>query len=137
MGGLDRVRSQKLIYRPVLKCRSLYAYAAQRDEDLAFTENVIIEAHPCRNDDGPWWYGTLSATGSKGYLPKNYVKELEHPLDATALYDYTANSADEFSLIEGQVVSVVDKSDNDWWKIVTEDGLIGNIPAAYVELKGE
>ncbi|TIB36965.1 hypothetical protein E3P86_02347 [Wallemia ichthyophaga] len=121
----------------VVKCRSLYAYAPQRDEDLAFTENFIIDANPCRDPESPWWYGKLTASGQSGYLPKAYVKELDIPVQAKALYDYTANSEDEFPLYDGQFVTVVDRSDNDWWKISTEDGLIGNIPAAYVELESE
>lgn len=132
-----------------IRTRSLYAYEAQRDEDLrkffilnqllinslciAFVENIIIEAHPAKDESSPWWYGKLSVTDKSGWFPKDYVKPLEDKKAAKALYDYTANGSDEFSIVVDETVFVIDTEDADWWK-VERDGLIGNIPAAYVQL---
>jgi hypothetical protein len=49
-----------------------------------------------------------------------------------ALYAYSGNSADELSFVEGKDLSVVDTSEEVWWK-AEEDGKVFIIPAAYVE----
>jgi hypothetical protein len=62
-----------------VRCRSLYAYEAQRDEDLGFEEHQVIIAHPAKDAGGDWWYGTLlsGAAGTKGTFPKAYVQPIQ------------------------------------------------------------
>ena len=52
---------------------------------------------------------------------------------ATALYPYTGNNPDELPFSEGDTLTVIDRSDADWWK-VEQDGLVFIVPAGYVEL---
>ena len=40
---------------------------------------------------------------------------------AEALYDYDATSPEEASLKEGEMVQIVDQSDENWWLIVQHD----------------
>lgn len=47
-------------------------------EDLTFEENFIILAHPAKDQSSPWEYGTLVATGEKGWFPSSYVLSIEH-----------------------------------------------------------
>lgn len=51
---------------------------------------------------------------------------------ATALYTYDGASVEEFSFEENDVLSIVDSSDSTWWK-AERNGVIGLVPAAYVE----
>src|SRR5579863_2263294 len=51
---------------------------------------------------------------------------------AKCLYDYPGGSTDELPFSEGDVISVVDRSDSDWYK-VEKDGVIFIAPAAYLE----
>lgn len=60
-----------------LRVRTLFAYDGQRDVDLSFIENVVIEAHPAKDSQSPWWYGTLVKEGKKGWFPHTYVEELK------------------------------------------------------------
>ncbi|KAI0092503.1 hypothetical protein BDY19DRAFT_990220 [Irpex rosettiformis] len=53
---------------------------------------------------------------------------------AEALYEYNSNDAGDLKLQEGQQVYVVDRTSNDWWTAVAEDGTRGLIPASYVKL---
>lgn len=59
------------------RSRSLYAYEGQRDEDLSFAENVVILAHPAKELDSPWWYGTIATSGVKGWLPASFIASIE------------------------------------------------------------
>jgi uncharacterized protein YaiE (UPF0345 family) len=54
-------------------------------------------------------------------------------LKAKALYAYEGANADELPLIEGDVLSIVDKSEADWWK-AEKDGMVFIVPAGYLEL---
>lgn len=51
------------------------------------------------------------------------------------MYDYPGGSADELPFSEGAVLSVVDRSDPDWYK-AEKDGAIFIVPAAYLEIEG-
>jgi hypothetical protein len=44
---------------------------------LSFIENVVIEAHPAKDSESPWWYGTLVKEGRKGWFPHTYVEEMK------------------------------------------------------------
>ncbi|KAH7105422.1 hypothetical protein BKA62DRAFT_689653 [Auriculariales sp. MPI-PUGE-AT-0066] len=56
-----------------------------------------------------------------------------------ASYDYVAQSNDEVSIKEDQLVFLVERTDDEWWKIkVKQDGLedkgpVGLVPANYLE----
>jgi len=111
------------------RVRTLYRYDAQRPEELSFTENLVLTAHPTKL--GPeWWHGSLG--GQSGFFPSTYVAELSHA-KAKALYTYEAGGEDELPFAEGDVLDIVDHSEGDWWK-TEQNGLIFIVPAAYLEL---
>ncbi|KAH7317531.1 hypothetical protein B0J17DRAFT_724373 [Rhizoctonia solani] len=112
--------------------RSLYAYEGQRAEDLSFPENIIIDAHPSKTGTD-WWYGTTRKTRTKGFFPRSYVDVVEKVAKAKALYAYEGSNADELPLVEGDVLSIVDKCEADWWK-AEKDGMVFIVPAGYLEL---
>jgi hypothetical protein len=55
------------------------------------------------------------------------------PAKATAIYSYTGGNPDELPFAEGDELSIIDKSDADWWKAV-QGGVIFIVPAAYLEV---
>ncbi|CDO71918.1 hypothetical protein BN946_scf184940.g65 [Trametes cinnabarina] len=113
------------------RVRSLYAYQAQRPEELTFGENLIITAHPSKSGSD-WWYGTLVRDGKTGFFPKTYVEQVTAVI-AHALYDYNGNNADELPFSEGDQLTIVDRSDADWWK-AEQGGVVFIVPAAYLEV---
>ncbi|KAG0143956.1 hypothetical protein CROQUDRAFT_48072 [Cronartium quercuum f. sp. fusiforme G11] len=115
----------------VIRVRTLYAYEAQRPEDLTLEENLVVSAHPSKTD-GDWWYGTIERTGKSGTFPRTYVEELTVSW-GKVLYNYEASGPDEVSLSENAQVAVVDTSDPDWFK-VEDQGRIGLAPGAYIEI---
>ncbi|KAF8268783.1 hypothetical protein EI94DRAFT_1726772 [Lactarius quietus] len=51
-----------------------------------------------------------------------------------ASYDYVPQSGDEIEIKEDQLLLLVEKSDDDWWKVkVKGDDQSGLVPSAYVE----
>ncbi|GAA5914800.1 actin cytoskeleton-regulatory complex protein PAN1 [Sporobolomyces salmoneus] len=114
-----------------IRMRSIFTYEGQRDEDLSFPENRVILANPTQ-DGGDWWYGELAATGAKGWIPKAYLEEIKVQ-PAKALYAYAATSEDEISFEEQEQLSIVDTSDESWFK-AEKNGLIGLVPSTYIEL---
>jgi len=113
------------------RVRSLYAYEGQRGEDLSFAENLILTAHPSKSG-GDWCYGTLVRDGRAGFFPRTYVERIEE-VKARALYSYTGNSPDELPFSEGDELSIVDRSDADWWK-AEQGGVVFIVPAGYLEV---
>jgi hypothetical protein len=113
-----------------------------------FAENMIITAHPSKSG-GDWWYGTMVKDGKSGFFPQTYVQEVEQGISrrlcshvrpndanavhATALYAYESTNADELTFAEGDVLTIVDRSETDWWK-AERDGLVFIVPAAYLEV---
>ena len=118
---------------------------------VAFVENLAIIAHPSKSG-GDWWYGTLVQNGKKGFFPSSYVQIMEPGnsahlysmfkpklllclVQAKALYAYPGGNDNELPFLEGDVLSIVDQSESDWWK-TEKDGVIFIVPAAYLEVVG-
>lgn len=71
--------------------------------------------------------------GMKGFFPKTYTAEFSlESIQARALYEYEGSSPDEMTLSEGQILTIVDRSDTDWWKCIRGD-TIAMVPASYVQ----
>ncbi|CAG8507662.1 2498_t:CDS:10 [Paraglomus brasilianum] len=52
---------------------------------------------------------------------------------ALVTFDYEADGDDEISLAKGSYVTILDKSDEGWWKGRNEQGEMGLFPSPYVE----
>jgi hypothetical protein len=49
------------------------------------------------------------------------------------MYDYAAQHEDELTLKRGEVFTLVEKRDADWWVGRTDDGRTGLFPSNYVQ----
>lgn len=122
--------------------RALYSYDAQEQEDaeeeeeMSFAEHQVLlieDAHS--NTD--WWLARvpLSSPPLRGRIPSNYVQQLV-PLGRFRLeYDYHAQTDEEVSVREGEVVDILDQSLGDWWVALvstTTPPLYGLLPANYL-----
>ncbi|XP_072218107.1 intersectin-2a isoform X2 [Leuresthes tenuis] len=107
---------------------------------------IVIRA---KNSSG-WWLGELQARGKKrqrGWFHSSHVKLLgpssskssPSPLpvcQVIAMYDYTAANQDELSFSKGQLISILDKTNPDWWK-GDANGVTGLLPTNYVKMTTE
>jgi hypothetical protein len=124
--------------------------------DTGFGENLVLEAHKAKDPSSAWWYGTVVKDKKSGWFPSSYVAEIQRrcteprelllgrleadyavltnaAAQATAKYAYTGNSDEELPFAEGDVLTIVDQSDADWYK-AEKAGVVFIVPAAYVEL---
>ncbi|WWD06734.1 hypothetical protein V865_004829 [Kwoniella europaea PYCC6329] len=53
---------------------------------------------------------------------------------ATVQYDFDADGDDELTVKDGEIVTVVDKENDEWWLVRNSRGKEGVVPAAYVQL---
>ncbi|XP_007259442.2 cytoplasmic tyrosine-protein kinase BMX [Astyanax mexicanus] len=67
------------------------------------------------------------------HLPPIPESEVSSALEIMALYDYSAQSPEELSLVKGSVYVCLEKSSDDWWKVRDTDGFEGFIPANYTK----
>lgn len=65
-------------------------------------------------------------------LTDNRLRFLINTVHATALYTYESTNEDELAFNEGDILTIVDSSEMDWWK-AERNGLVFVVPAAYLE----
>ncbi|PWN42572.1 hypothetical protein IE81DRAFT_301880 [Ceraceosorus guamensis] len=51
-----------------------------------------------------------------------------------ALYDFEAQGDDELSVAENEKLTLVERENEDWWKVRNASGSEGVVPASYIEL---
>ncbi|KAJ0005268.1 hypothetical protein NQD34_011482 [Periophthalmus magnuspinnatus] len=130
-------------------------YTATGAEQLTLAPGQLILIR--KKNPGGWWEGELQARGKKrqiGWFPANYVKLLSPSTSKTTpteptppkvmtsstalcqvigMYDYVAQNDDELAFQKGQVITVINKDDCDWWKGEL-NGREGLFPSNYVKL---
>ncbi|XP_068184395.1 intersectin-1 [Antennarius striatus] len=130
-------------------------YSATGAEQLTLAPGQLILIR--KKNPGGWWEGELQARGKKrqiGWFPANYVKLLSPSTSKTTpteptppkltptstavcqvigMYDYVAQNDDELAFLKGQVITVINKDDCDWWKGEL-NGREGLFPSNYVKL---
>uniref|UniRef100_A0A674BGH9 Intersectin 2b n=1 Tax=Salmo trutta TaxID=8032 RepID=A0A674BGH9_SALTR len=110
-------------------------YTATGTEQLSLAPGQLILILS-KNPTG-WWLGELQARGKKrqkGWFPASHVKMLgSNMCQVIAMYDYKAANEDEMSFSKGQLISVFDKNDPDWWKGEV-NGVTGLFPTNYVKM---
>uniref|UniRef100_A0A8C7KJA0 Intersectin 2b n=1 Tax=Oncorhynchus kisutch TaxID=8019 RepID=A0A8C7KJA0_ONCKI len=111
-------------------------YTATGTEQLSLAPGQLILILS-KNPTG-WWLGELQARGKKrqkGWFPASHVKMLgsNSVCQVIAMYDYKAANEDEMSFSKGQLISVFDKNDPDWWKGEV-NGVTGLFPTNYVKM---
>jgi len=123
----------------------IYDYTQDEDNEIDLVEGDLITSID-KVDEG-WWMGTNSA-GQRGLFPKDYVEEIKHtatdsftaapPLSsadhrAEALYEYTATEDNEISFEEGDIITQIEFTDEDWWQGEIR-GTVGLFPSNHVKL---
>ena len=113
-----------------ISATALYDYEASEDNEISFKQgDSITNIHKLDKD---WWQGQVR--GQVGLFPNNYVALLEQkpaaPVNAVALYDYTAQEGNELSFKMGDLINNIDKIDEGWWKGELHQ-TSGLFPSAY------
>ncbi|XP_041371375.1 abl interactor 1-like isoform X5 [Gigantopelta aegis] len=94
-------------------------FSDNRDDD----EHVQIR----QVDDDPYAVtGQQSMIIRQDLVPEQYIEKV------VAIYDYSADKADELSFAENAVIYVIKQNDDGWWEGVM-NGTTGLFPSNYVE----
>lgn len=135
----------------VALCKALYDYVAQAEDELNLTEDDHL--YILESDDPEWWKAKLrrldehgtpiqddSDDSTVGLVPANYVEEAEPIRLSRALYDYEAQTEEELSMAEDELLRVYE-SDGVWLLVKKQgndplsggEGRLGYVPANYVD----
>lgn len=139
-----------------------YDYEKDEDNEIGFTEGETITAIEFVDED--WWKGTNSkgetglfpasyvsivevssspaATTASAPAPSLPSRSEPAPVEETkpsgpcavAEYDYDASEDNELTFVEGDVITDIDKVDEDWW-LGSLNGERKLFPANYVTLQ--
>ncbi|KAI6649449.1 Intersectin-1 isoform X5 [Oopsacas minuta] len=110
---------------------ALYDYHQAYDQDLTFKKGDNIKLVSV---EGEWATGEFN--GKTGYFPLKYVEKSHHTVDQikspkyTAVFSYTSQNDDEISFSPGDVINLLSKSTEKWWRGEL-NGKIGAFPANY------
>lgn len=120
-------------YESVVK--ALYSYEAADSEELSFTEDELLCILPGGPDS---WYlaHSLRDADKAGLIPANYVEPLEGIGILRAIYPYEAQEDNEVTFDEGDLLTLLDRLDEDWWLVRNERREHGLIPSNYVQDAG-
>ncbi|CAH1762239.1 9550_t:CDS:10 [Entrophospora sp. SA101] len=67
-------------------------------------------------------------------LPKKLPpKPKKSELKAKVLYDYDVEGEDEIALVAGTTITILDKTDDGWWRGKNDQGEVGLFPSTYIE----
>ena len=111
----------------------LYSYEATCDGELSIEAGETITLISKNTGSDQWWTG--SGKNGTGQFPSSYVKSKESGVNDSqirkvrALYDFTPVSPGEIGFKAGDVLSLKQSDDHDWWDGEL-NGVIGAFPAA-------
>ncbi|KAJ1341626.1 hypothetical protein BSLG_003815 [Batrachochytrium salamandrivorans] len=127
--------------------RALYSYEATCDGELSIDAGEILLIKSKETGSDAWWEG--EGKHGCGQFPVNYVQVIDsgnRTSDGTglaklglvseiaqvrALYDFVPTSPEELAFKSGDVITVTQSTDPDWWDGEL-NGLTGAFPASYV-----
>ncbi|KAI9286625.1 hypothetical protein BC943DRAFT_351418 [Umbelopsis sp. AD052] len=124
-------------FRTIYRVKALYDYLGTRPDDLSFAEDEIVKAHPSKDTDSDWWYGTSLKTNNCGFFPRTYCEVVEKAFKVKTLYEFKGVRDDDLSFEGGQTVTCqpFQDQDSEWW-FGTSDATneAGYFPRTYVEV---
>ena len=110
--------------------RALYAYTSTTPNEVSFGKGDQLVILDCR---GNWWQAKHPHTGVVGFVPSNYIQVIQK---AKVTASHTATAEDEISVVEGQIVEVMEIHEMACL-IRGVDGAIGSIPTECLEVIDE
>ncbi|KAF9205502.1 actin organization and endocytosis protein [Haplosporangium sp. Z 27] len=125
----------KVDFSSEYRAKALWSYSAMAPDQLSFGSNDYLRAYPSKEDGNvDWVYGILERDGQiKGWLPKAYIQQVPEKFKAKALFAYVPQNEGEISIEKGDIIEVLEKLDPQWWRAQNSSGMVGLLPATYLE----
>ncbi|RHZ82042.1 hypothetical protein Glove_114g10 [Diversispora epigaea] len=100
------------------------------ENDLNFKKGDIVAVLEKVNED--WWKGCIQGTNIVGIFPKVYTKEIVFFVEA--LWDLNGDGEDDLNFKKGDIVAVLEKVNEDWWKgCIQGTNIVGIFPKVYTK----
>ncbi|KAF9984357.1 actin organization and endocytosis protein [Modicella reniformis] len=117
------------------RAKALWSYSAIAPDQVSFEAGSYMRIYPSKEADNvDWLYGELELDEEiKGWLPKAYTEQVSEKFKAKALFAYPGQNEGELTVERGDIVEVLEKPDSQWWRAQTSAGVIGMLPATYLE----
>ncbi|KAI7822338.1 hypothetical protein BC939DRAFT_453853 [Gamsiella multidivaricata] len=117
------------------RAKALWNYSAMAPDQINLDANDYLLIYPSKEADNvDWVYGVAEKDDKvKGWLPKAYIQEVAEKFKAKALFTYAAQNEGELAVERGDIVEVLEKPDPQWWKAQSSSGVVGMLPATYLE----
>ncbi|CAE6507503.1 unnamed protein product [Rhizoctonia solani] len=116
--------------------QSLLLLDASNDEvdgDLTVTEHEALLVYCV---EGDWVLVKSPHQRAAGYVPRARI-QLEQELDRViALYDNDAASLEELNFKQGEILTVLNRDNQEWWYCANTNYDIGMVPYNFVETQG-
>ncbi|KXT01320.1 hypothetical protein AC578_2702 [Pseudocercospora eumusae] len=140
----DRAQFQSITERDKIAARSKivgvvkvdYDFHSQERDELQVVEGDILLVLD-KTTSSEWWHCKKLlpmadvADEPIGVIPSSYISPLWPLQTAYAGFDYQRRTDEELSMIEGEMLAVLDKRDPDW-TLIALDGAYGYVPASYI-----
>ncbi|KAM3584668.1 hypothetical protein VKS41_003475 [Umbelopsis sp. WA50703] len=127
-------------FSTIYRVKALYDYHGTRQDDLSIVEDEILKAHPSKDSNSDWWYGTSLKSNNCGFFPRTYCEIIEKAFKVRSLYEFKGVRDDDLSFEEKQIVNVqpFQDEDSEWWFGTSESTKeAGYFPRTYVEVVKE
>ncbi|KAJ1926747.1 actin organization and endocytosis protein [Tieghemiomyces parasiticus] len=136
--------SQPVADGETLRYKAIYNFEGSNADDLAFVTGEVILIPAATHREEAWWHGWYERDpNKKGYFPSMYVQVANEAgadvadIATTAvpgqmIYTYNAQHEDELTVAANEAVTVLDRSDANWWRVEDKDKHAGMVPSAYV-----
>ncbi|CAE6376989.1 unnamed protein product [Rhizoctonia solani] len=109
-------------------------FAARADGDLMVAENETLLVYAIEDN---WALVTSPHRRATGYVLTARIRIEEKPNQAIALYHYDALNSDELSFKQGEILTVINNDNEEWWCCANEVHNFGLVPFNYVKLQTE
>ncbi|TIA90146.1 hypothetical protein E3P99_01695 [Wallemia hederae] len=114
--------------------KAVYEYSAADADELSVKEDAVLLV--LEDSEPDWWRCKLKDDNEEGLVPANYVEILQPSHTVKAAYEYTAQSDDELSFNEDDILNVYGDLNDDWIlaaRQVDPAAGLGYVPANYTE----
>ena len=109
---------------------AVYDYFSYKDDELSFKKGDELSI--IHTGDGEWWYARSEKERREGFVPCNYLMEVDYPT-YVAIYDYDSRTDQDLGFKRNDLLCIINTDDEDWWFACSkETGDQGYIPSNYV-----